>query len=42
MLGFVRSRTDEGGPPEFTDPVTGQTTNKSGGGLFRGGLTFWW
>lgn len=42
MLGFVRNRTDEGGPPEFTDPVSGQTTNKSGGGLFRGGLTFWW
>jgi len=42
LLGFVRERTDEGGPAEFTDPVTGQTTNKSGGGLLRGGLTFWW
>jgi hypothetical protein len=42
VLGFVRERTDESGPAEFTDPVTGQTTNKSGGGLFRGGLTFWW
>jgi hypothetical protein len=42
LLGFMRERTDEGGPPEFTDPVSGRTTNSSGGGLFRGGLTFWW
>lgn len=42
VLGFVRSRTDDGGPAEFTDPVSGQTTNTSGGGLLRGGLTFWW
>lgn len=42
VLGFVRKRTDEGGPAEFIDPVTGQTTNTSGGGLLRGGLTFWW
>jgi len=28
--------------PEYVDTVTGQTTNKSGGGLFRGGLTLWW
>ncbi len=41
-LGFVRKRTDDGGAPEFVDPVTGRTTNTSGGGLFRGGLTFWW
>jgi hypothetical protein len=42
MLGFVRSRTDDHGAPEFVDPATGRTTNTSGGGLFRGGLTFWW
>lgn len=28
--------------PEYMDVSTGQTTNKSGGGLFRGGLTLWW
>jgi hypothetical protein len=41
-LAFVRNRTDDGGPAEFTDPATGQTTDTSGGGLLRGGLTFWW
>lgn len=42
-LAFVRKRTDdEGRLPEFTDPETGKTTNTSGGGLFRGGLTVWW
>jgi opacity protein-like surface antigen len=29
-------------PPEFINAETGQTTNTSGGGLFRGGLTLWW
>lgn len=42
MLGFIRSRTDGGGTPEFVDATTGRTTNSSGGGLFRGGMTFWW
>ena len=41
MLGFVRSRTDKGDLPEYVDWNTGQSTNTSGGGLFRGGLTFW-
>ncbi|WP_437976015.1 outer membrane beta-barrel protein [Sorangium sp. So ce295] len=41
-LGFVRSRTDDGLVPEFTDPDTGRTTNTSGGGLFRGGLSIYW
>jgi len=44
-LAFIRKRTDDGaetGPAEFVDPNTGRTTNTSGGGLFRGGLTFWW
>jgi hypothetical protein len=43
-IGFVRGRTDSGATsrPEFTDPATGRTTNTSGGGLFRGGLTLYW
>jgi opacity protein-like surface antigen len=41
-LGFIRARTDKGATPEFYDPTTGKTTNKSGGGIFRGGVTFWW
>lgn len=28
--------------PEFINPITGQTSNTSGGGLFRGGMTLWW
>jgi opacity protein-like surface antigen len=44
LLGFVRGRTDGDArnSPEFTDPDTGQTTNTSGGGLLRAGLTFYW
>jgi hypothetical protein len=42
-LGFVRKRTDDNqAKAEFVDPNTGKTTNTSGGGLFRGGMTFWW
>lgn len=42
-LAFFRKRTNEEGTlPEFTNPETGQTTNTSGGGLLRGGLTVWW
>ncbi|AUX38648.1 hypothetical protein SOCE26_000250 [Sorangium cellulosum] len=41
-LGFVRGRTDDGVVPEFTDPETGRTTDTSGGGLFRGGLSIYW
>jgi hypothetical protein len=41
-LGFVRHRTDDGPTPEFVDEKTGATTKNSGGGLFRGGLSFWW
>ncbi len=44
-LAFIRKRTDDGaetGPAEFVDPNSGRTTNVSGGGNFRGGLTFWW
>jgi hypothetical protein len=41
-LGFVRGRTDDGVVPEFYDARTGRTTNTSGGGIFRGGITFWW
>jgi len=44
MVGFIRGRTDERAreEPEFIDPETGRTTNASGGGLFRGGITFYW
>ncbi|WP_437780543.1 outer membrane beta-barrel protein [Sorangium sp. So ce1097] len=41
-LGFVRGRTDDGRVPEFRDPATGRTTDTSGGGLFRGGLSVYW
>lgn len=44
LIGFVRGRTDQAAAtnPEFTDPETGRRTNTSGGGLLRGGLTFYW
>ncbi|MGK4008129.1 hypothetical protein WMF31_36265 [Sorangium sp. So ce1036] len=41
-IGFVRGRTDDGVIPEFRDPETGRTTDTSGGGLFRGGLSVYW
>lgn len=43
LLGFVRGRTDAlaNRSPEFTDPVTGRTTNTSGGALLRGGMTLY-
>jgi hypothetical protein len=41
-LGFLRHRTDDGPRPEFVEAGTGRTTKNSAGGLFRGGLTFWW
>jgi opacity protein-like surface antigen len=44
LIGFIRGRTDRlaASEPEFTDSRTGQTTNTSGGGLLRAGLTFYW
>jgi hypothetical protein len=44
LIGFMRGRTDRQAAfePEFFDPATGRTTNTSGGGLFRGGLTVYW
>jgi hypothetical protein len=41
--GFVRGRVDDNRRdyPEFVDS-NGRTTNTSGGGLFQGGLTFYW
>jgi hypothetical protein len=44
LLGFIRGRTDRlaASELEFTDERTGQTTNTSGGGLFRVGVTFYW
>lgn len=41
-MGFMRSRTDDNPVPEFVDPETGRTTNTSGGGMFRGGISFYW
>jgi hypothetical protein len=42
-LGFYRGRVDGQADvkPEFVDN-RGRTTNKSAGGVVRGGLTFWW
>ncbi len=42
-LGFVRTRIDSqaDSSPEFVNPQTGQTSNTSGGVLFRGGMTFY-
>ena len=41
LRGFVRGRIDENAQaqPEFRDPVTGRTTNTSGGGIITGGMT---
>lgn len=43
LRGFVRGRVDKNkrSDPEFVD-ANGRTTNTSGGGLFQGGLTFYW
>jgi len=42
LLGFVRGRTDADAQyhPEFVDG-SGRSTNTSGGGLFQGGMTFY-
>jgi hypothetical protein len=44
LLGFLRWRRDAHASrePEFIDPVSGRTTNTSGGGLLRLGATFYW
>jgi hypothetical protein len=43
MRGFIRGRIDDNKReyPEFVSN-DGKTTNTSGGGLFQGGLTFYW
>jgi hypothetical protein len=43
LIGFLRGRTDSRArrEPEFIDSH-GRVTNTSGGGLLRGGLTFFW
>src|SRR5262249_26225036 len=41
-LAFIRKRIGDIRAPEFINNETGQTTNTSAGGLFRGGLQFWW
>jgi hypothetical protein len=44
LIGFLRWRRDRHADrnPEFIDPSTGRTTNTSGGGLLRLGMTFYW
>jgi hypothetical protein len=44
LLGFVRGRSDArpNSRPEFVDEETHRATNASGGGLIRGGVTFYW
>ncbi len=44
LVGFVRGRTDHSARanPEFVDSTTGRSTNTSGGGLLRLGLTHYW
>jgi len=42
FTGFVRKRTDDNPQPEFVNWETGETTNVSGGGMLRGGISFWW
>ncbi len=45
LVGFIRGRTDSSADlePEFVDPDNPNvTTNTSGGGLLRGGVTFYW
>jgi hypothetical protein len=39
---LLRGRTDNGRIPEFYDADSGRTTDTSGAGMFRGGVTFWW
>ena len=43
LRGFVRGRIDNDthSNPEFYDSATGRSTNTSGGGLFTGGMTFY-
>ena len=44
LIGFLRERNDRNADenPEFVDPVTHRSTNSSGGGLVRFGVTFYW
>jgi opacity protein-like surface antigen len=41
-LGIVRQELNDDNQPEFRDWSTGETTDTSGAGLFRTGVTFWW
>ena len=44
FIGFIRGRTDQAAKanPEFVDADNGRSTNTSGGGLVRLGLTMYW
>jgi opacity protein-like surface antigen len=41
LRGFVRTRTDDDGAPEFIDPDTGDSTNTSGGVYWTAGATLY-
>jgi len=41
LRGFVRTRTDDDGAPEFIDPDTGDSTNTSGGLYWTAGATLY-
>jgi len=40
-VGILRTGIGNGSP-EFTNPKTGQTSDTSGAGMGRAGVTFWW
>jgi hypothetical protein len=44
LVGFIRERSRRYRyfEPDFVDPETHRATNRSGGGLIRGGFTFYW
>ena len=41
-LGVIRKEINDDNAPEFRDAESGETTDTSGAGLFRAGVTFWW
>lgn len=41
-MGIIRRELNDDNQPEFRDWATGETSDTSGAGLFRTGVTFWW
>jgi opacity protein-like surface antigen len=41
-MGIIRRELNDDNQPEFRDWSTGETSDTSGAGLFRTGVTFWW